>query len=240
MSRPSKGALPPRRRPGPASNAEPKTSERADPDTAWQMPPVPNTALTTEPVPVARDETTSAAPAAAPPQPAPVPRRRPAWPTSALRGRELASKNRAAAVLGSILIVLLAAFIVEAVSPSWLAGLRNVASPRGAGVVPTTTSTTPSSTVPRNGPSGSGAPVLYSLTPSSAPSGATITIVGDGLFSSNHTVIARFDGSVSSTHCPTTHRCLVVVPSRPKGSGTVTVRVSTNAGQSNALSFQYS
>ncbi|HLX78048.1 MAG TPA: IPT/TIG domain-containing protein [Acidimicrobiales bacterium] len=203
------------------------------------MQPVPSTPLTTEEIPVERAPSASATREHARPLesgstglPVPSPSTR-----SRVSRIELARKNAVLTILGSVFVAMLALFIVEQLSPGLFAGLRNVSTQGGRGVSGTTKTSSTQTTRPP--PTATGAPVLFSLDPTSASSGASVTITGNDLFSSDHVVVARFDGKVSTTRCPSTHRCVAVVPTLPSGSGAVTVRVTTDAGQSNALTFQY-
>ena len=237
LSRPSSGAPQP---PNSRSDRDGRVPERTDPDTVWEMRPVTSMPLTTEQIPVERARSTTATRehtratgSGSTERPMPSPS------TPSMVSRlDLARRNAVLTILGSVFVAMLALFIVEQLSPGLFAGLRNVSTPGGRVVSGATTTPSTQTTRPPLTATGS-APVLYSLDPTSASSGASVTITGNDLFSSDHVVVARFNGKVSSTRCPSTHRCVAVVPALPSGSGAVSVRVTTDAGQSNALTFQY-
>jgi len=101
---------------------------------------------------------------------------------------------------------------------------------------PAGTSTSSSSSSTSIGPSGAG-PVITALVPSFGSAGQTITIDGSGLFSADGHVVARFNGQVAPTACPSGNSCTATVPAGSSGSATVTV--STDSGTSNGLTFTY-
>jgi hypothetical protein len=81
-------------------------------------------------------------------------------------------------------------------------------------------------------------PVLTSLKPAAGPVGSTVDVIGTGLYSANRVVVAWFGTRGAPTRCPTNKLCIVTVPSRISGS--VAVRIHTETGWSNALTFRVS
>ncbi len=151
-----------------------------------------------------------------------------------------------------MLAVLCAAgLILLHADPSWFTGLRSSSAgeaggalPGGAGRRPGRTATTSSSTsapapgtsAPAEG-SGSGRPVIVSISPANAAAGQQVTISGSGFHSANGIIVAYFGLSKASTRCPSYDRCVATAPAGL--SGTVDVRVRTDAGVSNSASFSY-
>jgi hypothetical protein len=80
------------------------------------------------------------------------------------------------------------------------------------------------------------APVLLSVSPRTGHSGERITVSGTGLFSKDGLIVATFGIRPAPTRCPTRQRCFVIVPS--KLHGTFPLRIHTESGTSNALSFR--
>ncbi len=93
----------------------------------------------------------------------------------------------------------------------------------------TTTTTSPASSIK--------GPVLSSLEPDTGAAGQTLILSGMGITSANGTIVATFDSRPAPTRCPSEQRCLVTVPAGLKGS--VNVRLQTESGRSNALTFHY-
>jgi hypothetical protein len=103
----------------------------------------------------------------------------------------------------------------------------------GAPAVPQTTATLPSLGTP------GGAPVIASLSPSSGSSGQTVQVSGSNFLSSDGQIVATFGGQVAPTSCPTQTTCTVTVPPGSPPSGSAPVTITTSAGTSNAITFNY-
>lgn len=86
----------------------------------------------------------------------------------------------------------------------------------------------------------SGLPVITALSARSAVPGQTFTLSGTGFYSANGVIVASFGTHPAPTQCPTRERCLVTVPTRAKLSGVYQLRLRTESGTSNALSFKVS
>jgi hypothetical protein len=97
----------------------------------------------------------------------------------------------------------------------------------------TTTSSLPPATA-----SGS-APRLSALAPSQGSAGQVLTLSGTNLFSPDGQITVMLGNQVAPTSCSTQSTCSVTVPSIPGGQGSIPVSVTTAAGTSNALTFQY-
>jgi hypothetical protein len=97
--------------------------------------------------------------------------------------------------------------------------------------------TSPATTVPST-PRRTAIPglVLASLSPGIGSAGQQITLSGSGFIGAGGYIAATFDGVVVPTRCPSEQTCLVTTPAR--GSGEVTVRLRTSAGESNPLVFR--
>lgn len=143
-------------------------------------------------------------------------------------------------VLGTLFVVLFAAFVVDVASPSAFNGLRNLArSPHSAsGPHQRGRDSRPGTTTRQTAPKGPG-PVLTGLSPQSAKPGTTVVVTGSGFFSANHRIVARVAGQPAPTSCPSSQRCLVVLPAAPKGASTATVQIVTEDGASNTLTIHY-
>lgn len=125
--------------------------------------------------------------------------------------------------------------------PSWFVGLRDIASP----TLPPTASRPiasrhvagPSTTPPT---STAASLSISALVPSSGVSGEHVTILGSDLVGPGGYLVATFNGSPVPTSCPSEQQCDAVVPPRPHRAGEVVVRLRSEIGFSNALSFRYS
>jgi hypothetical protein len=141
------------------------------------------------------------------------------------------------AVLGVLVLAGLVGLVLEHVQPGLFSGLRSGGTTTSTSS--STTSSTTSTTVPSSGTSSGGArPVIASLDPASGVPGTTVTITGSGLFSANGYVAVTFGAAVAPTRCPSEEKCLVTVPAGKAGS-TESVRVTTQSGQSNVVTFHY-
>jgi hypothetical protein len=142
--------------------------------------------------------------------------------------------------LGVVLLAVVAtASIVGLVAlhdrPAWFVGLRDTSSPIRAPLAPqhasrSSTTASPGSTT---------ALTISAVVPSSGVSGQHVTIFGKDLAGPGGYVVATFDGSTVPTNCPSLERCDAVVPPRPPGANTLAVRLRTERGTSNAISFRY-
>jgi len=140
-------------------------------------------------------------------------------------------------VLGVLVLVGLVGLVLEHVQPGLFAGLRS----GGTTTLPRSlsTSSTTSTTLPAGGGSSGGAsPVIASVRPASGTSGESVTLTGTGFFSSDGNVSVTFGAAPAGVHCPTESRCLVTVPAGKPGS-TASVRMTTQSGQSNTVTFHY-
>jgi hypothetical protein len=79
-------------------------------------------------------------------------------------------------------------------------------------------------------------PRIYSLTPATGSAGQTLTVSGSGFLSANGSIVATFGSQTTQTSCPTSDQCFVTVP---PGSNTAVVRITTESGVSNPLTFHY-
>jgi hypothetical protein len=163
-----------------------------------------------------------------------------------LEGREL---RRPAPLPLRIAVFTLAGVVVASLGGLAAAHLRpGILPPAGRGGTASpsksTSSSRPQSSAPTTSTtlavgSGSGAPVLASLAPSTGHPGQQITILGSGFFSTNGTIVVTFGGVVVPTRCPTEQRCVVTVPPPPRGATSVAVQLRTSTGTSNARTFSY-
>jgi hypothetical protein len=119
--------------------------------------------------------------------------------------------------------------------PVWFVGLRETSSPILATLARqhasrSSTTASPGSTTPLT---------ISAVVPSSGTSGQRVTIFGSDLAGPGGYVVATFDGSAVPTNCPSLERCDTVVPPKPSGANTMTVRLRTERGISNAISSRY-
>jgi len=84
-----------------------------------------------------------------------------------------------------------------------------------------------------------GPPVLSSLSPSTGQAGQSVVATGMGFFSSNGDIQAYFGGVEAQTSCPSQSTCTFTVPPAPVSQTSVPVTLTTQAGTSNALIFDY-
>jgi hypothetical protein len=83
-------------------------------------------------------------------------------------------------------------------------------------------------------------PVIDGLSPSSGGTGQVITVSGANFMSADGQVIARVDGQVAPTDCPSQTDCTVSMPALVGvAPGPVQVTVTTGAGTSSPASFDY-
>jgi IPT/TIG domain len=82
-------------------------------------------------------------------------------------------------------------------------------------------------------------PVLAAISPAAGVGGQVVTLSGTGLFSANGVITVSFGSTLAPVRCPTETTCRVTVPPRKPASGSVAVRVTTQSGTSNQLSFSY-
>jgi hypothetical protein len=102
---------------------------------------------------------------------------------------------------------------------------------------PGSAGTVPGSTAP-NPATGGAVPVLASVSPASGGAGQVLQVSGSGFLSGDGQIVARFSGQVAPTSCPNQASCTVTVPSLG-ASSSVTLTITTNAGTSNTLTFDY-
>jgi hypothetical protein len=105
---------------------------------------------------------------------------------------------------------------------------------------PSPTSTTPSPSRTSHPTSGGTAPVLSSLSPSAGSAGQTVVVSGSNFMSADGLVEARFGGQVAPTSCPVQTSCTLTVPVMTGPPTAVTVTITTDAGTSNGVTFDYS
>jgi hypothetical protein len=83
-------------------------------------------------------------------------------------------------------------------------------------------------------------PVIDALSPSSGGPGQVITVSGANFMSADGQVIARVNGQVAPTNCPSQTDCTVNMPALAGvAPGPVQVTVTTGAGTSSPASFDY-
>jgi IPT/TIG domain len=116
-------------------------------------------------------------------------------------------------------------------------GLSTRRSSTATSAAQTTAPARPNTTAATSPASSSEGPVLTSLEPDSGAAGETLILSGRGITSANGTIVATFDSRPAPTRCPSEQRCLVTVPAGLKGS--VAVRLQTESGSSNALTFHH-
>jgi hypothetical protein len=110
------------------------------------------------------------------------------------------------------------------------------AAPAGTDPASTTPSTNPST---NPGPAADPAePVLSSLSPSTGVPGESVVVSGANFLSADGQIVARFGGQVAFTDCPAASSCTVTVPTAP-GPASLPVTITTSAGTSNPLTFDY-
>jgi len=85
-------------------------------------------------------------------------------------------------------------------------------------------------------PKSASVPTMYSLTPAVGSAGETVTVSGSGFLSANGSIVATFGSQIAPTSCPTENQCFVTVP---PGSNSAVVRIRTESGTSNPLTFRY-
>jgi hypothetical protein len=83
------------------------------------------------------------------------------------------------------------------------------------------------------------APLLSSLSPSTGGSGQQVTVSGTDFLSADAEIVAHFSGQVATTSCPSQTLCLVTVPSLSGSPRFVPVSITTDAGTSRTLTFDY-
>jgi hypothetical protein len=162
------------------------------------------------------------------------------------RGRGLRSRRALLVLFAAAVVALVGIAAGLALSPGPTSGKR-VASPssrRSHSSRPsskTTTSPTTSSaqtsttTSTTSAASSTAGPVLSSLEPNTGAVGQVLTLTGSGFMSANGTIVATFNSHPAPTRCPSERLCLVTVPAGLHGS--VAVRLHTESGESNALTF---
>lgn len=87
-------------------------------------------------------------------------------------------------------------------------------------------------------PPGAG-PFLTSIAPASGGVGTTVTLRGVRLFSSDQVIQVTFGSVPGPVHCPTRELCVATAPQPSGGASAVPVRLRTDAGRSNPLTFHY-
>jgi hypothetical protein len=83
------------------------------------------------------------------------------------------------------------------------------------------------------------APLLSALSPHTGGAGQVVVVSGANLMSADGMVLARFGGQEAPTSCPVQTSCTVTVPANVAQGGVVPVTITTDAGTSNALTFDY-
>jgi hypothetical protein len=83
------------------------------------------------------------------------------------------------------------------------------------------------------------APLLSSLSPSTGGSGQQVTVSGTDLLSADGEIVAHFGGQAAATSCPSQTMCLVTVPPLSGSPRSVPVSITTDAGTSRTLTFDY-
>jgi hypothetical protein len=99
-----------------------------------------------------------------------------------------------------------------------------------------TTPAAPAASVP---PVVGNAPLLSALSPHTGGAGQVVVVSGANLMSADGMVLARFGGQEAPTSCPVQTSCTVTVPANVAQGGVVPVTITTDAGTSNALTFDY-
>ncbi len=114
---------------------------------------------------------------------------------------------------------------------------RNSASSSSPSTKLATPAAVPSTTAaPRVSAEGRAAKLL-SISPDTAAPGQTLTIAGSGFESPNGKIVVMFGSAPAPTNCPSEERCFVTVPVETHRE--VLVRVQTEYGLSNGVSFHY-
>ncbi len=103
-------------------------------------------------------------------------------------------------------------------------------------VPPPTTTTSPPTAPPTTG-APAGGPVLASLEPSTGAAGQVLVVLGSGFLSASGQIVAHFGDQTAVIACPQSTSCLVQVP--PGTTSSAPVTVTTDAGTSNPLTFNY-
>jgi IPT/TIG domain len=83
------------------------------------------------------------------------------------------------------------------------------------------------------------APLLSSLSPSTGGSGQQVTVSGTDFLSADGEIVTHFGGQAAATSCPSQTLCLVTVPPLSGSPGSVPVSITTEAGTSATLTFDY-
>ncbi|MGC9961087.1 MAG: IPT/TIG domain-containing protein [Acidimicrobiales bacterium] len=104
---------------------------------------------------------------------------------------------------------------------------------------PTTTTRVPVSTTTSTVVAAGAAPTLASVAPAQGSAGTVLLVHGTNFFSPNGLVLAHVGGFPARTVCPAQDVCKVTVPDLAGSRSVVTVTITTEAGTSNAMSFQY-
>ncbi len=139
-------------------------------------------------------------------------------------------------VLAGAFVLFAALLIADVTAPSIFSGLRNVGrTPHSSNHVSVPTTSAPHQAQKPTGPG----PVLSGVSPQSAKAGSTIVLSGSGFFSKNSQINAKVAGQPAPVTCPSTQRCLVVLPAAPKGATEVAVQIVTETGTSNSLEVHY-
>ena len=106
-------------------------------------------------------------------------------------------------------------------------------------LAPTTTTRAPASTTTSRVVAAGSAPTLASVAPGQGSAGTVLLVHGANFFSPNGLVLAHVGGFPARTVCPAQDVCKVTVPDLAGSRLVVTVTITTEAGTSNAMSFQY-
>ena len=83
------------------------------------------------------------------------------------------------------------------------------------------------------------APFLSSLSPSMGGFGQQVTVSGTDFMSADGEIVAHFGGQAAATSCPSQTMCLVTVPPLSGSPRFVPVTITTGAGTSRTLTFDY-
>jgi hypothetical protein len=106
-------------------------------------------------------------------------------------------------------------------------------------LAPTTTTRAQASTTTSTVLAAGSAPTLASVAPAQGSAGTVLLVHGTNFFSPNGLVLAHVGGFPARTVCPAQDVCKVTVPDLAGSRSAVTVTITTEAGTSNAMSFQY-
>jgi hypothetical protein len=136
--------------------------------------------------------------------------------------------------LAFLLAVLVAGLVMTHLRPSWFVGLRNSANLSTA--APPHISSAPRT--PQR-PVASQVAVISSVRPDTANPGQTVELSGTRFMSANGSIVAYFGSAAAPTRCPTSTRCLAVVPPNPSRTPIVRVRLRIDNAFSNAQTFRY-